>query len=296
MELQFHEYANLFPLIEGREFDDLVADIQQHGIREPIWLYDGKILDGRNRYRASQSIGIDAPIKTYEGDDALAFVISLNLKRRHLNESQRAMVAAKLAKLELGANQHTGSENLPTQQQAANMLNVSDRSIRTAKHVQSVATPELAAAVEAGKVAVSAAAQATKIMTPEQQRQTVADGSLAKAVAELRRAEAKQKEVERVIAEAPKFSEDEKTKIKEMMGAPGDGDIFSRIDEILDLILEQPDADTAAERIPESLAHAINTQEIHVAAKWLLDFCTAWEAKRMGISIHVTVNKDVEYE
>lgn len=280
MELQFHEYANLFPLIEGREFDDLVADIQQHGIREPIWLYDGKILDGRNRYRASQSIGIDAPIKTYEGDDALAFVISLNLKRRHLNESQRAMVAAKLAKLELGANQHSGSENLPTQQQAANMLNVSDRSIRTAKHVQSVATPELAAAVEAGKVAVSAAAQATKIMTPEQQRQALTDGNLAKAVAEHRRAETKLKQVEEIIASAPKFTPEQEAHIQATIGSREDGDIYSRIDEVIDLINEQPSPDDAVTRIPETLGHAIDTTEIFKAAQWLLDFCTAWTAQK----------------
>src|SRR5262249_43728857 len=99
--LEFHPLANLFPLIEGWEFDELVADIAAHGVREPIWLYDGQIIDGRNRYRAASIAGVDCPMREYTGDDPAAFVVSLNLKRRHLNDAQRAMVAAKLATLQL---------------------------------------------------------------------------------------------------------------------------------------------------------------------------------------------------
>ena len=69
------------------------------------------------------------------------------------------MVAAKLAKLPKGANQHTAaSANLPTQTKAAEMLNVSERTLRTAKVVQEDGAPELVSAVESGKVSVSAVA------------------------------------------------------------------------------------------------------------------------------------------
>ena len=95
--LQFHPLADLFPLLEGVDFDELVADVRAHGVRESIWIYEEKILDGRNRHRAAAVAGVACPTRPYEGDDPVGFVVSQNLKRRHLSGSQRAMVAAKLA-------------------------------------------------------------------------------------------------------------------------------------------------------------------------------------------------------
>lgn len=129
-----------------------------------IVFYEGKILDGRNRYLAAEKLGIEYPKEEYEGNDPLGFVISHNLRRRHLSESQRAMVAAKLANLGDGQrSDHAAQTCAPvTQDTAAQMLNVSPRSVETARQVQSQAVPELSAAVDAGKVSVSAAAVIAK--------------------------------------------------------------------------------------------------------------------------------------
>lgn len=107
-ELSFHPLANLFPLIEGDEFAALVTDIREQGLREPVTLFDGMILDGRNRYKACLEAGAECPTQVFTGTDPVAFVISANLRRRHLTESQRAMVAAKLANLEHGGDRLTG--------------------------------------------------------------------------------------------------------------------------------------------------------------------------------------------
>ena len=52
--LEYHPLSNLFPLIEGAAFEELIADIKQHGVREAVVLYEGAILDGRNRHRAAR--------------------------------------------------------------------------------------------------------------------------------------------------------------------------------------------------------------------------------------------------
>ena len=155
--LRFHDLANIFPLIEGDEFDALVADIKAHGLHEPVVIYQDQILDGRNRYRACVAAGVDCRSVPYTGDDPVGYVISRNLKRRHLNESQRAMVAAKLATLRRGDNQHSPVGET-SQAQAAELLNVGKRSVERAKEVREDGAPELQAVVERGQVSVSAAA------------------------------------------------------------------------------------------------------------------------------------------
>src|SRR5262249_18836723 len=94
-DLPFHPLADVLPLIEGAEFDRLVADIREQGLLNPITMYEGKILDGRNRYRACRAAGVTPRYVEFEGKDPAAFVVSQNLERRHLLPSERAMVAAR---------------------------------------------------------------------------------------------------------------------------------------------------------------------------------------------------------
>src|SRR6516164_995725 len=106
-----------------------VADIKVKGLCEPIVLYENKTLDGRNRYLACIAAGIEPTFKTYEGTDPVAFVISANLCRRHLTESQRAMIAAKLATFGRGRPSENASIEAISQDDAADMLKVSRSSV-----------------------------------------------------------------------------------------------------------------------------------------------------------------------
>src|SRR5262245_17601140 len=174
MTLEFHALATLFPLLNGEDFDELVADIRKHGLREPIVMFEGKVLDGRNRYRACIEAGVEPTFAHYQGDDPAAYVISLNLLRRHLNESQRAMVAAKLATLRRGDNQHSPIGET-SQARAAELLNIGKRSVERAREVREHGAPELVQAVERGKLSVSAAADIAS-QPIDEQREIVARG------------------------------------------------------------------------------------------------------------------------
>jgi hypothetical protein len=159
------------------DFAALVADIKANGQRLPIVVYEDQVLDGWHRYRACQQLGITP--KTHEwcplhaGADPVAFVLSLNLQRRHLTESQRAMVAAELATLERGGDRRSpkfkGSPD-PLKKKAssssieaaAKKLDVSPASVKRAKTVLKHGTPGLVNDVKTGKVPVKTAARQAK--------------------------------------------------------------------------------------------------------------------------------------
>ncbi len=110
-ELQYHPAASVFPMMRGEEYQELLYDIQVHGLREPILLCDGQILDGRNRFRVCREIGIEPAFRKWDGKGGspLSVVLSLNLHRRHLTSSQRAAIAVEiLPMLEAEAKERQG--------------------------------------------------------------------------------------------------------------------------------------------------------------------------------------------
>jgi len=107
---EFHPLATQLPLLDTAGFDELVADIRAHGLREPIVLFEGKVLAGRNRYRACVEAGVEPTFAVYQGDDPVAYVISLNLRRRHLDESQRQQSRSTLKRLLRNADRRTHHE------------------------------------------------------------------------------------------------------------------------------------------------------------------------------------------
>ena len=187
-QLQFHEYANIFPWIEGKAFEDFKADIQANGIREPIVLFQGKILDGRNRYNAAIQTGVPFHTTEFEGtdDEAVRFVVSLNLYRRHLDSSQRGLVADKLANMKQGARTDLSPIGLMSQAQAAEMLNVSLNTVKRARVVNEHGAPELVARVEAGSMLVSTASDIATLPKDEQTEIVAKGEAELKAAKEIR--------------------------------------------------------------------------------------------------------------
>jgi len=179
MNREFHEVASLFPLLSGYAFSDLVLDIRHCGLLDPIMVdAEGRILDGRNRYRACLAAGVEPRFFEWKGDCSLIELsLRLNLRRRHLNESQRAMVGARLAKMVENValeRKSRHSANLHSDQRwtssgcAANRVNVSRRLVSYAIKVLKEACDELIGEVDSGDLAVSAACLLTRLPRQEQ--------------------------------------------------------------------------------------------------------------------------------
>lgn len=153
---EFHPYCTLFPQAEESTLADIAADIKENGLNDPIVLYEGKILDGRNRYLACKQAKIEPVYVEYHGDEPLQFVVSKNLHRRHLSESQRAMVAQKIWSMT------RESKSGLTQADVAKQFSVSPASVRVAAAIDELAIDEIKDQVVAGTMSLNKASSIVK--------------------------------------------------------------------------------------------------------------------------------------
>jgi len=175
--LQFHDAANVFPMMGDSKLAELTADIKANGLQETIWLYEDKILDGRNRYCACIAAGIAPTYRTYLGNDPLGFVLSLNLHRRHLSSSQLAVIGLECEKylaveakqrMVAGINQHSRPSETFQQgstgkaaQQAAQMVGTNAHYIADAKKLDAE-EPDLLSLVLEGEITIPQAKKRSK--------------------------------------------------------------------------------------------------------------------------------------
>lgn len=97
-EFPVHRAAAVLPLVTGAKRDSLTASVRRRGLTDPIVIHEGEIVDGRNRLRACLDAGVEPRFVIWTEDGSVVdWIIAKNLERRHLNEQQRAMIAAKLA-------------------------------------------------------------------------------------------------------------------------------------------------------------------------------------------------------
>lgn len=183
-KLTQHPLSAIFPPMSADEYDSLKSHISAHGQQSAIATLGGQVLDGWHRYRACSELGIEPKVREIPAStDALAFVIGQNLDRRHLDDSQRAMVAAKIANYQHGGDRKSEAKkqaaSLPldpsaTVTKAAKMLNVSPRSVTDAKVV--LTDKKEAAKVIAGDKTVSAAAKEIRAKKAEKEIQRDSTG------------------------------------------------------------------------------------------------------------------------
>jgi DNA modification methylase len=100
MSLKPHPLSQLLPMMSDAEYFSLRDSIDQHGQTDPVEIFEGKILDGRNRARAVEqlrTLGRNITLKTreFKGDYAAAVqLVYSRANHRNLSDSQKACAAA----------------------------------------------------------------------------------------------------------------------------------------------------------------------------------------------------------
>lgn len=191
-----HPLADAFPLIpeDSKEFEELVKDIETFGQVQPIVMYEGKILDGRNRMRAIEKINEGRPANAkmahtevkfetrYPDADPLAFVWSINVVRRQLTPGQRDMAAQKLEELGWGGvrGKTTGDASPKTRKEIAAQTGANVKGMERAKRVRTQGVPAVAKAVEEGVVQLHTADRIARL--PKEDQEEVMAAGPAKVV------------------------------------------------------------------------------------------------------------------
>lgn len=215
---EFHEVANIFPMMTSEEYRDLVDDIRKNGQKVPIETYQGLIIDGRNRYKACSECGIEPQYKEWDGNGSLVeHVVSLNMKRRDLTRGQRAaigleveeMLAVEAKKRQLSTLKQNQSdvEKFPPREQgksrdqAAKIVGTNPHYITDAKAIKKQ-SPDLAfPLLKEGKIMMNEAKVVAKL--PQEKQEEIAQLPPRKqkaVIGTLRRNDSKEKETQKQSA------------------------------------------------------------------------------------------------
>lgn len=212
-----HPACALLPMMGAASLREMAEDIKANGQQQPVILFQGQLLDGRNRLRACELAGVEPDVQEWRGDDPVRWVLSLNFHRRHLTDSQKSIVGARAEQLlaERAAEQASGGEpsapHVPeieapealeeeeapdaappepegvepsremkrqAREAAAALVNVSTNAIARGRKLIDHAVPELVGAVARGSVSLTQASRIAKL-DPERQRALADQGDAA---------------------------------------------------------------------------------------------------------------------
>lgn len=221
-----HPACDVLPMMPDAALEEMAEDIRRNGQQQPVAIYQGQVLDGRNRLRACELAGVQPEVREWTGADPVRWVLSLNFHRRHLTEDQKSVVGARAERLLAGLARDGGdgaagegsragdsstgqgataaadpmaqfsdrAMERKARQTAATLVNVSPARIARGQKLLDEGVPELVRAVERGSLSMSQAARVSKL-SPRAQEALVAQGPDAIIDESRRMAEAKRAKV-----------------------------------------------------------------------------------------------------
>lgn len=168
----FDPVTDIFRPMAEVEYAPLKESIKLNGLREPITTQNGKIIDGRSRFRACQELGIEPSYKELDKDESsILYIVDKNLMRRHLSDFDKVEIAQKLATLPIGSNQHTAGAGR-SQKVIAELLKTSPDTLQRGKKIFNQGSEGLKNALREGKISVSVGAILADL--PKQKQEEIA--------------------------------------------------------------------------------------------------------------------------
>jgi ParB-like chromosome segregation protein Spo0J len=159
--MKAHPAAELFDMLPPNEIEKLGRSMQIDGQLHPVLVWRGLIIDGRNRVAACDRVGIKPKIKELPDgtceNDIVRMIIAANLHRRHIDPKRIPAIAAELATMMVGDNQHSkeGPQNCgpskATVSEVSERLGVAPRTVEMAKEVKAKA-PDLFEKIKKGEM------------------------------------------------------------------------------------------------------------------------------------------------
>lgn len=187
-KLEQHPFGKEFPGLSLDDLSSLSKSLREHGLRDPITLYQGKILDGWNRYSACISSGVKPTFVEFEGDDPIQFVIDRNIERRHLDDYQKIAIVETLAGIEIAlaakerkkskpgrkvSSAPKGADEKPKPNRRTDAIaasaKVSRRQVEKFEKVDRDGAPEIKRAVKEGTMTLGEGAEIARLPKYKQQ-------------------------------------------------------------------------------------------------------------------------------
>lgn len=175
--IQIHPLAQKIPEMTDEEYSALLESMRHSSQYNsgPIILFEGKILDGRHRYRACLELKLKPELVSYRGQDPVNDVLLPSLTRRDLSPAQKAMVFLELRTTQWGGDRKGENQAANLQLDDAQVANRSGASLRTIRTISMVAreSPALASKIATGELTPHAAE--CKINERERKKEDVKD-------------------------------------------------------------------------------------------------------------------------
>lgn len=182
------EFKKLIPALTDEEYKQLKANILSEGIRDPLVLWNGYLVDGHNRYAIASEHGLDYKTvnKDFKDSNAVKEWMILNqFGRRNLSAYQRSTLALQLEdvfsakakekeverKTTFQKSEKSNIEPINTIKEIAKVANVSHDTIAKVKKIQAVATPEVKAQLSTGELSINQAYQEIKKEEKKEQKE-----------------------------------------------------------------------------------------------------------------------------